>query len=77
MVTSIGLFIDQLTLGPLRDLGEYKELFLASDIVLLAVSRTTEGDWYSLIKFYSAGCPLDDFGQWRVLSLWDPCLLYI
>lgn len=38
MVAAIGLFFDQLTLGPLRDLTEGKPLHLALDIILLAVS---------------------------------------
>lgn len=72
MVTSIGLFIDQLTLGPLRDLAQYKSLYLASDIVMLVVSSTTEGDQYSLMKFISADCTLGVFGQWKVFLFGIP-----
>lgn len=76
MVTSIALFIDQLTLGPIRDLAHYKLLYLVTDIVMLVVSSATEGDRYFLIKFISADCTLGAFGQWKDLPLRDSCLLY-
>jgi len=63
LVAAIGLFFDQLTFGPLRDLAQDKPLYLALDIVLLVVSSTTETGWYSLIKPYPARCTLDDLGK--------------
>jgi hypothetical protein len=44
IVAAIGLFIDQLTLGPLGALAHNKPYYLAGDIILLVVSNTTEGD---------------------------------
>lgn len=37
MVAAIGLFIDQLTLGPLRNLVQYKSVYLVVDITLLVL----------------------------------------
>ena len=72
MVAAIGLFIDQLTLGPLHNLAECRMLYIASEVVLLAVSSTSEGDRYHLIKIYSVGCTLDVFGQWKVFHFGIP-----
>ena len=66
MVAAIGLFIDQLTLGPLRNLADCRTLYISSEVILLAVSSTTEGYRYYLIKFYSVDCTLDVFGWWNV-----------
>jgi len=38
MVAAIGLFIDQLLFGPLRNLALYRPLYLIADITLLVVS---------------------------------------
>ena len=75
IVTSIGLFIDQLTLGPLRNLVQCRAIYLASTIILLAVSTAIEGDRYSLIKFYLAGCSLGCFGEWKVFLLRIPAYI--
>lgn len=42
MVAAIGLFFDQLTLGPLRDLAQDKPLYLTVDSILLVVSSAAE-----------------------------------
>jgi len=73
MVAAIGLFIDQLMLGPLRNLAQYKALALAAHIISLVVSSTTEGYRCSLIKFYFSW--LDLGWSWSVGGplLWDSC----
>ena len=77
MVAAIGLFIDQLTLGPLRDLAQDMPFYLAVGIALLVVSSITQGDRCSLIRCYSAGCTLDDLGQWESTTSEFPLTLHI
>jgi hypothetical protein len=62
MVAAVGLFIDQLTLGPLRNLVQYKSVYLVVDITLLVVSNITQEDRCSLIKPSSADWSLADLG---------------
>jgi len=38
LVTAIGLAVDQLTLGPLRDLEQYKPVYLTVDVILLVLA---------------------------------------
>ncbi len=72
MVASIGLFIDQLTLGPLHNLAECRVIYIVTEVILLAVSSTSEGGRYYLNKIYSVGCTLDVFGQWKVFHFGIP-----
>lgn len=62
MVAAIILFIDQLTLGPLRDLAECRSLYISSEVIFLVVSSTTEGYRYYLITICSVGCTLGVLG---------------
>jgi hypothetical protein len=66
MAAAIGLFIDQLTLGPLHNLAQHRSAYLTIEIFLLVVSSTTARDWYSLSKSYSADHTLEDLGKWDI-----------
>lgn len=43
IISALGLLIDQLTLGPLRNMAQSKPFNLAVEISMLVVSSITEG----------------------------------